>query len=188
MVAIYEPNKQPNGGYPTYNPNPTFNENPDEVISNTADQYLGFRVDFANGRLTEAQSGNWDKNMFEGVGDAIKTGNANSLDYSINVTGKNGAYIVKGKINDSSFEIKAKVDGDKIIFNASLKNVDEEKGGVIKATGGHEEIEPNLGDWLGDVINVKPKGEGKTDSSSKTAYNYTINNGGTTLEPLEDKK
>lgn len=187
MVAIYEPNKQPRSGFPTFNPNPTFNEKPNEVISHTADQYLGFRVDFENGNLTLERGLDWDKNMFEVAWGQLANGDGFSLDYTIEVTDDNGSFTIGGNINDSSFEINATIDGDKITINSSLKNVDEDKGGVIKATGGNEKIKPSLADWYGDVINVKPAEENTTNSSNQVNYNFTIKNGETILEPLKKK-
>ena len=89
--------------------------------------------------MQEAQSGDWVKNMFRIAWDDITTGDGTKLDHSIKITGKDGSYTISGTINDSKFEINVTVKGNKITFNSNQENVDESKGGVIKATGGDDE-------------------------------------------------
>jgi hypothetical protein len=63
------------------------------------------------------------------------------------------------------------VDGDKIYYTSGLKSVDADKGGVIKVHGSDDKF-ANLSFMFDEVINVKPKEEDTTSSSSQTTFTY----------------
>lgn len=192
MVMTYEPNEDPYSNLPEYRGKTIFNESPDEVISNTSNQYLQFTLDIATGEIKYVDNGDFDKNMFETVWDGfIKGEEPLNVDYEIKANGKvdeNGVitYTITGKMKDMDFKIDLKINGDKIEFVSTINNVDEDEAATIKVEGGVDSINGNLADWFGTPIVTKEKKEDTTSATEKTTHTYKYEDyGGTKRVDME---
>jgi RHS repeat-associated protein len=184
MVALYEPNKQPNGGYPLYSSDPTFNESPKDVTAGTSDQDLEFRIDLETGKLTLGFAQDRDKHFLVKAWDHLTTGDAHHLDYTLEAAKESGSWTIKGSINDVSFQLVIIVADEEITIESGMTNVDEEKGAVIKAIGSINNDEPSEA-YHGYVVHSGHAEAENDEAKNRQKFTYKITDSTTELQPKQ---